>query len=117
MNDHLKYFQDFLNSCHINISFSMETKKSKLSFLDIEIICKQSKFTTTIYQKPTFSGAYSNFEGFLPPVRKLVVVYTYICFCICSNWTQFHTELIFMKVIFQKNCYPENLIDKCFKKI
>ena len=24
-NDHLKYFQDFLNSCHINISFSMET--------------------------------------------------------------------------------------------
>ena len=27
LNDHLKYFQDFLNSCHINMSFSMETKK------------------------------------------------------------------------------------------
>ena len=25
--DHLKYLQDFLNSCHINMSFSMETDK------------------------------------------------------------------------------------------
>ena len=38
-NDHLTYFQDFLNFCHINMSFSMETeKKNKLSFLDVEII-------------------------------------------------------------------------------
>ena len=35
-NDHLKYFQDFLYSCHINRSFSIETgKKNKLSFLEI----------------------------------------------------------------------------------
>ena len=26
-NDHLKYFQNFLNSRHINMSFSMETEK------------------------------------------------------------------------------------------
>ena len=49
-NDHLKYFQDFLNSCHINMSFSMETEKeNKLSFLDVEVIHEQGKFTTTIY--------------------------------------------------------------------
>ena len=48
-NDHLKYFQDFLNSCHINMSFSMETEKeNKLSFLDIEIICEQDKFTKNL---------------------------------------------------------------------
>ena len=47
----------------------METKKeNKLSFLDVEIIRKQEKFTTTIYRKPTFSGVYSNFESFLPLV-------------------------------------------------
>ena len=28
-NDHLNYFQNFLNSCHINMSFSMETEKEK----------------------------------------------------------------------------------------
>ena len=46
------------------------------------------------------------------------MVYTlvYRCFRICSNWTQFHTESIFLKGIFRKNGYPENFIDKCFKK-
>ena len=118
-NDHLKYFQDFLNSCHINMSFSMETEKeNKLSFLDVEIICKQGKFTTTIYRKPTFSGVYSNFESFLPSVYKFGMVCTlvYRCFRICSDCTQFHTELTFLKGIFQKNGYPGNFIDKCFKK-
>ena len=60
-NDHLKYFQDFLNSCHINISFSMETEKeNKLSFLDVDITREQGKSTTTIYRKTTFSGIYSS---------------------------------------------------------
>ena len=55
-NGQLKYFQDFLNSCNINVSFSMKTEKEKkLSFLDVEIILKQGKFTTTVYRKPTFS--------------------------------------------------------------
>ena len=49
-NDLLKYFQDFLNSYHNNMSFSMETEKErKLSFLDVEIIHKQGKFTTIVY--------------------------------------------------------------------
>ena len=117
--DNLKYFQDFLNSCHINKSFSMETKEeNKLSFLFVEVIREQSKFTTTIYRQPTFSGVYSNFESFLPSVYKLGIVYTliYRYFRICSNQTQFHTELIFLKGIFQKNSYPKYFIDKCFKK-
>ena len=31
-NDHLKYFQDFLNFCHINMSFSMETEKERTNY-------------------------------------------------------------------------------------
>ena len=47
------------------MSFSMETEKeSKLSFLDVEIIREEGKFTITIYQKPTFSGVCSNCESF-----------------------------------------------------
>ena len=101
------------------MSFPIEIEKeNKLSFLDIEVIREQGKFKTTIYRKPTFSGAYSNFESFLPSVYKFGIVYTlvYRCFCICSNWTQLHNELIFLKGIFRKNGYPENFIDKCFKK-
>ena len=118
-NDHIKYFQDFLNSYHINMSLSMETEKeNKLSFLDVEVIREQGKFTTTVYRKPTFSGVYSNFESFLPSVYKFGMVYTlvYRCFRISPNWTQFHTELTFLKGIFRKNGYPENFADKCFKK-
>ena len=87
-NDHLKYFQDYLNSCHINMSFSMEAEKeNKLSFTDVDVIREQGKFTTTIYRKPTFSGVYSDFESFLPSVYKFGMVYTlvYRCFRICSN--------------------------------
>ena len=77
---------------------------------------KQGKFT--IYRKSAFIGIYSNFESFLPSVYKFGMLYTlvYRCFRICSNWMQFHTELTFLKGIFQKNGYPENFIDKCFKK-
>ena len=87
------------------MSFSMETEKeNKLSFFDVEVIREKGKCITTIYRKPTFSGVYSNFESFLPSVYKFGMVYTlvYRCFHICSNWTQFHTELIFLKGIFQK---------------
>ena len=118
LNDHFKYFQDFVNSCHIKVSFSMEREKeNKLSFRDVEIIREQGKFTTTIHRKPTFSGVYRNFESFLPSVYKFAMVYTlvYRCFRICANWTQFHTELIFLKGIFHKNGYPNNFIDKSFK--
>ena len=118
-NDHLKYFHGLLNSCHINISFSIETERqTKFSFLDIEVIREQGKFTTTIYRKTTFSGVYNNFESFLPSVYKFRMVHTlvYRCFGIFSDWTKFHAELTFLKKIFCKNSYPQSFIDKCFKK-
>ena len=42
----------------------------------VEDIHKQSKFTTTIYRKPSFNGMYSNFESFLPSIYKLGLVFT-----------------------------------------
>ena len=57
-------------------------------------------------------------SSFCKDTYKFGTVYTlaYRCFCICSNWAQFHTELIFLKGIFWKNDYPKNFIDKFFKK-
>ena len=71
-NDHMRYFQEFLNSV---ISTCMETEReNKFSFLDVEVICEQSKLATTIYRKPIFSGVYSNFESFAPSVYKFGMV-------------------------------------------
>ena len=89
-----------------------------MSFLDVEIIRKRGKFTTSVYRKPTFSGVYTHFDSFLPSTYKFGMIYTlaYRCFRICSDWTHFHAELVLLKEIFRKNAYPENFIDKCFKR-
>ena len=89
-----------------------------MSFVGVEILQEQDKFTTTIYGKPTFSGIYSDFKSFLASIYKFVMVYilVYRCFQICSNWTQFHTEWFSLKGKFQKNGYPENFMDKYFEK-
>ena len=55
------------------MSFSMETEKeNKLSFLDVEIIREQGKFTPQFVDKPTFSDVYSNFESFYLRLINLI---------------------------------------------
>ena len=79
LNDHLKYFQELLYSCRINMSFSMGTERQKkFSFLDIEVIREQGKFSTKIYRKPALSGVYSNFERILPSIYKFGMEYTLV---------------------------------------
>ena len=54
---HLKRFQRYLNSCYVNMSFTIETEQNnKISFLDVNVIREQGKFITSVYRKPTFSG-------------------------------------------------------------
>ena len=74
-------------------------------------------FATTVYRKPTFGGVYTHFDRFLPTTYKISMIYTLVfkCFSICSNWNNFHNELVFLKNIFLKNGYPISFIDKCFK--
>ena len=101
------------------MSFSIETdKEDKLSFLGVEIVREQGKVTTTIYRKLTFSGVYRNFERLLPPVYKFRMVYTlaYKCFRICSNWTQFHTELMFLKGILKGMVTLRTLLTNVLKR-
>ena len=77
-NDHLNYFQEFLNSYHINMPCSMETEKlNKFSFLDVEVTREHGKFTTTIYRKTTFSVVYSNFESSLGSVYKFSLCFAF----------------------------------------
>ena len=116
--DYLIRFKDHLNKCHPNMKFSFEEEKNgKLSFLDVEVSRKGNKFATTVCPKPTFSGVDNHFDNFLPTTYKFSMIYNLVfrCFSICSNWTNFHNELVFLKDIFFKNGYPISFIDKCFK--
>ena len=101
------------------MSFTIERKKqNKMSFLDVEIIREDKTFTTSVYRKPTFSGVYTYFDSFLPSTYKFGSVYTlvYNYLPISSSCTKFHIGLICLKEIFLKNGYPEDFINKCFKK-
>ena len=71
-----------------------------------------NKFVTTVYRKPTFSGVYTHFD-----IYKFSIIYTLVSFCfsICSNWTNFHNELVFLKDMFLKSWYTISFIGKCFK--
>ena len=117
-SDHLKRFQSYLNSCHVSMSFTIETEqKNKISFLEVNLILEHGEFITSIYRKPTFSGVCTHFDIFLPDTYKIGMIYTLAnrCFRICSSWSMFHQQLILLRGIFKKNGHPENFIDRCFK--
>ena len=71
-SDHLKRFQSYLNSCHVNMSFTIETEQNnKISFLDVNVIREQSKFIPSVYRKPTFSAVYTHFDTLYLIPKKL----------------------------------------------
>ena len=108
----LSRFPKFLNSsCNFLLK---QRKRTNYSFLTLKLYAGKANLQPW---KPAFSGIYSNYESFLPSVYKFFMVYirVYKCFHICSNQAQFHTQLIILKEIFQKNSYPKNNFDKWFK--
>ena len=72
---------------------------------------------TSVYRKPTFSGAFTNFDSYIPLSYKsgLISSLLYRAFKLCSNFELSHQEIIFLKDILKRNGYPSNFIDKCVK--
>ena len=59
--------REYVSSKHQNITFTVEQENvGSLSFLDIKICHKNSKFVTSVDRKPTFSGIFTNYESFIP---------------------------------------------------
>ena len=70
------------------MSFTLKSaQNNKISLLDVNDIREQVKFTTNIYQKPTFSGVRTHFDSFLPNTYEIGIAYTLFnkCFRICSD--------------------------------
>ena len=45
-----------------------------------------------------------------------ILVKTFCSHAFCSSWTKLLNELVCLKETFLKNGYPEDFINKCFKK-
>ena len=87
-----------------------------MSFLDVHIIRAEKTFTTSVSSKPY--TVYTHFDSFLPVTYQSGTVYTlaYKGFQRCSSWTKLHHELLFLKQIFLKSDYPDNFVNKYFKR-
>ena len=71
------------------------------------------------YFERTFSGVYLNFNSHLPSEYKKDLLHTllYRAYNICSNYTNLHQEIVYLKSVWQKNSFPLFFIDKCVHKV
>ena len=81
---------------------------NSLPFLDILISRSKNGFKTSVYQKPTCSGAYSIFNSFIYDQYKIGLIFTLLLrtFSIVS-------EVSHLKEILGNNLFPIKLVDNC----
>ena len=82
------HFLQNLNSCHVNIKFTIEFEENNvLPFLDVLIKRHNNIFSTSIYRKKTFTGLYTKWDSFTSRKYKVNVIrnLTFRCFRICSS--------------------------------
>ena len=67
---------------------------------------------TLVYRKPTFSGAFSHFDTFIPRGYKFNLISTLAsrCYSVCYSMELFHIEIM---EIFEKNGYDNKFFDRC----
>ena len=79
-------FLDSLNSLHPSLRFTLEKESNlALPLLDVLVEKFPSKFITSIYRKPTFTGQYLRWNSFSPRKRKtnLILRLTHWALAIC----------------------------------
>ena len=111
---HSGKLRSYLNRQHKNIRFTSETEnETSISFLDIKISTDNSKFTNSVYLKPTFSGDFTNYGSFIPKSYKYNLLFTLLhtAFKLCSNFELFHQEIDKLKTIFENSGYRKSFVD------
>ena len=109
----------YFNSRHKNIKFTYEEENNNtIAFLDILITRLGNELQTSLFRKKTFSGVYLNFNSHLPSEYKKGLIHTllYRAYNICSNYSNVHQEIVYLKNVWQKNSFPLFFIDKCIYK-
>ena len=112
-------FFNYINSIHPNISFTAEHEDdNKLSFLDVLISRTPTHFTTSIYRKPTFTTLSTNFFSAIPYNFKINSIKTLLhrAYHLCSNWSDFHSEIEYLANFFRLNSFPDHLLPKLVNK-
>ena len=97
-----------LNSLHQSLNFTHEKEvNGKLPFLDVLVEKSNTKFLTSVYRKPSFSGQYNHWDSFGPKSRKNnpigTLVYRALEICSPSKLLQ---EIDFIRSILYSSLLP-----------
>ena len=118
--DEINYnrFLKQLNSPHQSLTFTHEKEvNGKLPFLDVLVEKCNTKFLTSVYRKPSFSGQYNRWDSLGSKSRKNIFIGTLVhralAICLPSKLTQ---ELDFFRLILCSNGFPENVINSRIKR-
>ena len=115
---HVELFLNYLNSKHPNIKFTSEIESdNKISFLDVLIERENGYFSTSVFRKKTYTGLGLNYLSFSAHLFKVNSIGTLInrAYNICSDYRNFHTEMMFLHDYFLKNSYPSYLFFKVLR--
>ena len=90
----------------------------KLKILIIFHFRQNKRLVTSIFCKATFSGVFTNYDGFISDTYKIGLVHTVLFrfFKICSSMENFHVKVELLRSIFKCNNYPINIMDQGIKK-
>ena len=113
-------FFQYLNKCHPNIKFTMETETDgKLPFLDVLLSKQRSSNNecsciTYVFRKKTYTGLLTNYFSFTPFQYKLGLIKTLIdrAYKINNTTQGFQNDINTLTTILKRNMFPSWLIDK-----
>ena len=107
-------FLQYLNSCHVNIKFTIEFEENNvIPFLDVLIKRHNHIFSTSIYRKKTFTGLYTKWDSFTPRKYKVNLIrnLTFRFFRICSSPRLLQLSLDELKKLLPQNGYPRGVVN------
>lgn len=107
-----------MNNLDPNIKFTLEISDTKLPFLDVLVVKKNSKLFTDTYYKTTDTHQYLHFNSCHPHHTKTAIPYNLarrICTIVSDENTQ-DIRLRELKHYLTNQGYPEGLIDDGIRK-
>ena len=109
-----KPFYERLNNLHRNIKFTYEVGGNTMPFLDVSVTLTSSGVKSTVFRKKTDTNVILNYQAVTPTSWKkgLVKCFMHRAKSICSDKTLFDEEMENLKVIFNKNGYPDSFFDR-----
>ena len=115
----LDSFLNELNKFHPNLSFTYETSKERVNFLDLNVSIRNGTVSTDLYIKPTDGHQYLHYKSSHPEHIKNSIPYSQALRLsrICSSEKDFKGHVDRMKVWFLARDYPENVVNEQINKV